>query len=302
MYPFTLNELQCFDAVVQAGGFQAAAARLHRSHPAVFAAVSKLEQQLGVTLFDRSGYRVQPTEAGRSLHRQVLTLLKEAENFGTHAKQLALGEETQLSVVLGDLCPRPAMLNLLSAFFARYGQTRLHVHFEAVTGPWERLLDDAADLIVHRVDKSDERLEWIDVGRVSLVPVVAPGFLPFPRSASISQAQVRNLTQCVIRDTARRGAGESHFIVAGAPQCTVADHSMKKELILQGMAWGHLPAFLIEDELRDGRLLSIAGRHFPGIVEDLVVARRADRPHGPIATQLWGYLQKEAATTYARHP
>lgn len=296
MHLFTLNELQCFDAVVEAGGFQAAAERLHRSHPAVFAAVSKLEQQLGLTLLDRSGYRVQPTEVGRSLHRRAQALLREAEHLSTHAKQLALGEESQLHVVLGDLCPRPTMLSLLSSFFARFSQTRLHVHFEAVTGPWERLLDDEADLIVHRIDKSDERFEWIDMGQVALVPVASSGFLP--HSDCISPAQMRNLTQCVIRDTARRGPGESHFIVPGAHQCTVADHTMKKELILQGMAWGHLPRFLIEDELREGRLLCIAGKYFPGVTEALVVARRADRPHGPIATQLWCYLQQQARVVH----
>ncbi len=294
--PFTLNELQCFDAVVQAGAFQAAAARLHRSHPAVFAAVAKLEQQLGVQLLDRSGYRVQPTEAGRSLHRQAQALLKAAEDVSKHAKQLALGEETQLHVVLGDLCPRLALLSLLSTFFGRFRQTRLHVHFEAVTGPWERLFDDEADLIVHRVDKTDERVAWIDLGKVSLLPVAAPGFLPFPISTAIAPTQMRDLTQCVIRDTTRRGPGESHHIVPGAHQCTVADHTMKKEIILQGMAWGHLPRFLIEEELREGRLLSLAGRYFPGVTEDLVAARRADRPHGPIATHLWSYLQEQAPT------
>lgn len=294
MVQFTLNELQCFDAVVQAGAFQAAATRLHRSHPAVFAAVAKLEQQLGVQLLDRSGYRVQPTEAGRSLHRRVQGLLQLAEDVGTHARQLAMGEETQLRVVLGDLCPRPALLGLLSTFFARVRQTRLHLHFEAVTGPWERLFDDEADLIIHRIDKSDDRLEWIDLGKVTLIPVAAADFLPFPVTSTITPAQLRDLTQCVIRDTTRRGPGESHYIVAGAHQCTVADHTMKKELIMQGMAWGHLPRFLIEDELRDGRLVSLAGRHYPGVVEDLVVARRADRPHGPIANQLWSYLQEQA--------
>jgi DNA-binding transcriptional LysR family regulator len=292
--PFTLNELQCFDAVVQAGAFQAAAARLHRSHPAVFAAVAKLEQQLGVQLLDRSGYRVQPTEAGRSLHRRAQALLKAAEDIGTHAKQLSLGQETQLRVVLGDLCPRPILLGLLSSFFAAFRETRLHVHFEAVTGPWERLFDDEADLIVHRIDKTDPRVEWIDMGKVSLLPIAAPGFLPFPVSTNISPTQMRELTQCVIRDTTRRGPGESHYIVEGAPQCTVADHNMKKELILQGMAWGHVPRFLIEDELRAGKLISFAGRYFPGISEDLVVARRADRPHGPIATRLWSYLQEQS--------
>jgi DNA-binding transcriptional LysR family regulator len=220
-------------------------------------------------------------------------LLKEAQQLDTHARQLALGEETQLRVVLGDLCPRPVVLSVLSAFFTRFRQTRLSVHFDAVTGPWERLFDDEADLIVHRIEPTDERLEWIDLGTVALLPVVAPGFLPFPISNAISPAQMRDLTQCVIRDTARRGPSENHFIVAGAHQCSVADHSMKRELIVQGMAWGHLPRFLIEDDLRTGRLLPIAGKHFPGITENLDAARRADRPQGPIANRLWSYLQQE---------
>jgi DNA-binding transcriptional LysR family regulator len=296
MSQFTLHDLQCFDAVIREGGFQAAAAVLHRSHPAVFAAVAKLERQLGLPLLNREGYRVRPTEAGLSLQRRAQSLLREMQSLQVHAKQLALGEETQLRVVIGDLCPRPQMLGLLSAFFARRPSTRLHIDYEAVTGPWERLLDDEADLILHRVDKSDPRFEWIDLGVVSMVPVVAPGFLPFPVTPSISPEMMRDVTQCIIRDTARHSQDSSFFVVEGAHQCSVADHQMKKELIVLGMAWGHLPRFLIEEELRDGRLLSILGRHFPGATENLVAARRRDRPQGPVANQLWQHLEAHAAT------
>ena len=66
---------------------------------------------------------------------------------------------------------------------------------------------------------------------------------------------------------------------------------MKKEVILQGMGWGHMPRFLIEEELADGRLLSIAGNHFRESVIPLVVARRRDTPHGPIARKLWTYFE-----------
>ncbi|GFE79273.1 LysR family transcriptional regulator [Steroidobacter agaridevorans] len=295
MSQFTLHDLQCFDAVIREGGFQAAAAVLHRSHPAVFAAVAKLERQLGLKLLDREGYRVRPTEAGLSLQRRAQSLLREMETLRVHAKQLLLGEETQLRVVIGDLCPRPQSLGLLSAFFTKRPATRLHVDYEAITGPWERLFDDEADLILHRIDKSDPRLEWIDLGTVSVVPVVAPKFLPFPITSSISPEMMREFTQCIIRDTARHSPERSYFVVEGAHQCSVADHQMKKELILHGMAWGHVPRFLIEEELRDGRLLSIVGRHFPGVTEELVAARRRDRPQGPVANQLWEYLEAQAA-------
>jgi DNA-binding transcriptional LysR family regulator len=294
MSSFTLHELQCFDAVVADGGFQAAAERLHRSHPSVFAAVAKLERQLGLTLLDRSGYRVRPTEAGQVFHRKVRLLLHEAEELRTYAAQLAMGEEAELRVVLGDLCPLPPVLELLSRFFAQCPQTRLHLQFETVTGPWERLLEDEADLIVHRVPKSDVRMEWIDLGRVAMVPVVAPSFLPFPPAGDLTPQRMQAFTQCVIRDSARHPTEQGHFLVEGAPRCSVPDHLMKKELILHGMAWGHLPRFMIETELRDGHLLSIAGRHFPGVVEELSAARRRDQPHGPVADQLWDFLALHA--------
>lgn len=294
MSGFTLHDLQCFDAVIREGGFQAAAALLHRSHPAVFAAVARLERQLGVALLDRSGYRVRPTEAGVSLHHRAQSLLREAEALRVHAAQLAMGEEAQLRVVVGDLCPRTPILRLLSDFFARCPATRLHLLFEAVTGPTERLFDDDADLILHRIDKADPRLEWIDLGTVELVPVAAPGFLAFPITAEISPEQMRGFTQCIMRDTARHSPEHSYFVIDGARQCSVPDHQTKKEIILLGMAWGHLPRFLVEQELRDGRLLSLGGCHFPGIVEEVVAARRRDRPHGPVARRLWQHLAAHA--------
>lgn len=294
MSGFTLHELQCFDAVVAGGSFQAAAERLHRSHPSVFAAVAKLEHQLGLALLDRTGYRVRLTDAGSAFHRKARLLLREAEELGTHARQLAMGEEAQLRVVLGDLCPLPPVLGLLSRFFAGHPRTRLHLLFESVTGPWERLLEGEADLIVHRVPSGDVRMEWIELGRIALVPVVAPGFLPFPATGTVTPRQMRGLTQCVVRDSARHPPTRDHFLVEGAPQCSVPDHLMKKELIMQGMAWGHLPRFMVDAELRDGRLRSIAGRHFPGVVENLAAARRRDCPHGPAAGRLWDFLGQHA--------
>jgi DNA-binding transcriptional LysR family regulator len=256
--------------------------------------VAKLERGLGLQLLDRSGYRVQLTEAGKEFHRKARSLLHETEELRTYAAQLAMGEEAELRVVLGDLCPLPPVLELLSRFFAHRPQTRLHLQFETVTGPWERLLQDEADLIVHRVPKSDTRMEWIDLGRVAMVPVVAPGFLPFPPTPDLSPQRMQAFTQCVVRDSARHPAEPGHFLVEGAPRCSVPDHLMKKELVLHGMAWGHLPRFMIETELRAGRLLSIAGRHFPGVVEELSAARRRDRPQGPVADQLWQFLGQHA--------
>jgi DNA-binding transcriptional LysR family regulator len=65
---------------------------------------------------------------------------------------------------------------------------------------------------------------------------------------------------------------------------------MKRELILQGMGWGHLPDYLIARDLEEGRLVSIAGRHLTGGQVNVVAARLRDRPRGPIAAKLWDFI------------
>lgn len=290
MPDFTLHDLQCFDAVVEAGGFQAAAQRLHRSHPAVFAAVARLERQLGLALLDRSGYRVALTAAGESFHRRARGLLRELGNLRDHAAHLAAGEESELRVVLGDFCPRPMLLEKLARFFAEEPQTRLQLYFESVSGPLERLLDGDAELILHRVDKADPRLEWLELVEVEFIPVIGPALLP--DTPEVRPEHLRSLTQCVMRDSARHSPPVDYFTLEGAPQCTVPDQAMKKELVLHGLAWGHLPRHLVAEELADGRLCDLSGAHLPGHREGLVAARRRDRSHGPVAQRLWDFLRE----------
>jgi DNA-binding transcriptional LysR family regulator len=291
----TIHQLLCFDAVVSEGSFQAAAEKLNRSQPTVSASVKNLETQLRLSLLDRSGYRVALSEAGRSFHERTRVFLQELQILRNHAAQLAMGEESELRVVIGDLCPLPEILGLLQRFFDRCPGTQLHLHFEAISGPWERLLDDEADLILHHVDKADPRLEFIDLFTVKLVPVVAPNFLRFPISRSITPEQMRDYVQCVIRDTAHRSPPRDYYLVEGARSWTVSDQLMKKELLLQGMGWGHMPEYLIAQDLRRGRLVPITGKHFKGGQVELVAARRRNVPHGPVANRLWQFVGEQAA-------
>jgi DNA-binding transcriptional LysR family regulator len=292
----TLHQLVCFEAVVSEGSFQAAAEKLRRSQPSISASVKNLEQQLQLSLLDRSGYRVTLTEAGRSFYERTRVFLQDAKRLQDHAAQLAMGEESELRVVVGDLSPLRETLALLRSFFDRCPGTQLHLHFEAISGPWERLFDDEADLIFHHIDKSDPRLEFVDLLSVEHVPVVAPHFLRFPVSKSITPEQMREYVQCVIRDTARHSPPADYFLVEGARSWTVSDQLMKRELIVQGMGWGHLPRYLIEQQLRDGSLLPITGKFFRGGRTDLVAARRRDRPHGPVAVRLWQFIEDQAAS------
>jgi DNA-binding transcriptional LysR family regulator len=70
------RQLAAFCAVVERRSFSQAAERLGVTQPAVSLQVRALEQRLGQRLIDRSGRRVEPTEAGRRLYRNAQRLLE----------------------------------------------------------------------------------------------------------------------------------------------------------------------------------------------------------------------------------
>ena len=56
------------------------------------------------------------------------------------------------------------------------------------------------------------------------------------------------------------------------------------------MAWGHMPDFMVANELEEGTLMSIEGRWIKGSVVDIVVARLAGEFKGRMAQKLWDYF------------
>src|ERR671936_3013320 len=69
------RQLQAFCEVVDRKSFSQAAERLGATQPAVSLQIRSLEKRLGAQLLDRSGRRVEPTEAGQRLYRSAQRLL-----------------------------------------------------------------------------------------------------------------------------------------------------------------------------------------------------------------------------------
>ncbi len=97
------RQLAAFCAVVERKSFSLAAERLGVTQPAVSLQIRSLEDRLGQQLLDRSGRRVEPTEAGRRLYRGAQRLLAQerqlledvaGEAEGPLHGQLALGAST----------------------------------------------------------------------------------------------------------------------------------------------------------------------------------------------------------------
>jgi DNA-binding transcriptional LysR family regulator len=88
------RQLAAFCAVVERASFSQAAEQLGVTQPAVSLQIRSLEKRLGVQLLDRSGRRVEPTDAGRRLYRSALRLLAQEEQLLAELGEEAGGELT----------------------------------------------------------------------------------------------------------------------------------------------------------------------------------------------------------------
>ncbi len=88
------RQLAAFCAVVERGSFSRAAERLGVTQPAVSLQVRALEKRVGATLLDRSGRRVEPTEAGLRLYRGARRLLLLEEQL---LEEMAADEASELA-------------------------------------------------------------------------------------------------------------------------------------------------------------------------------------------------------------
>lgn len=78
---FTLQDLRYLVAVAELGHFGRAAEKCFVAQPTLSAGIKRLEQQIGVTLFERTRRRVSLTEVGRILADQARVVLEEARKL-----------------------------------------------------------------------------------------------------------------------------------------------------------------------------------------------------------------------------
>jgi DNA-binding transcriptional LysR family regulator len=95
---FTLAQLASFVAVAEELHFGRAAARLHMTQPPLSRQVRLLEQEVGVTLLDRSGRTVKVTPAGRVFLAEARRILRLAEESSLAVRRIPTGAGGALTV------------------------------------------------------------------------------------------------------------------------------------------------------------------------------------------------------------
>lgn len=288
----TLEQLRAFCAVVEHGGFHAAAEQLFRSQSAISIAVRNLEQELKLTLFDRNGYRPVLTSQGELLYSKARRMLAHCNAMADTARHLAEGEETEVSLALSAIAPVEQVLDVIKQVSSTAPATRMRLQIENMGGTLERLLERDVDFAIAERFMPSDQFEEVRLTTTEMLSVIATSFPLADRYPDISITDLESHVQVVVRDTSRNQPARSAGVLEGAQQWLVNDFDMKKRMILSGSAWGRMPRHRIADELADGRLLQLAGAGLEPIRVEMYLFRRVNETMGPIGDQLWQLLQQ----------
>src|SRR5580765_8379117 len=136
------RQLAAFCEVVERRSFSQAAERLGVTQPAVSLQVQALEKRLGTQLLDRSGRRVEPTEAGMRLYRGAQRLLALEEELVNDLATEAGGELQGTFRIGASTGPGGVVLPRLLCEFAAVHED-LHIALEV--SDTQRIVERVAD-------------------------------------------------------------------------------------------------------------------------------------------------------------
>jgi DNA-binding transcriptional LysR family regulator len=253
----TLDALETLDAIEQHGSFARAAESLHRVPSAVTYTVQKLESDLGVSLFDRSGRRARLTDAGRALVESGRHLLREAETLENRVKRVALGWEVQLTLAIDEIVPMGLVYPLIAEFDQLGSGVRLRLTRETFGGGWDALLDRRADLTIGAAGEMPQghglaSRSWC---QVPFVFAVAPQHPLASEPTPLTFDSIVRHRAVVAADSSRRLAPRSSGILDSQETLIVPSLGAKREAQIAGLGIGFLPEYLIADDVARGRLL-----------------------------------------------
>jgi DNA-binding transcriptional LysR family regulator len=283
--PPTLDQVAVFLAVVETGGFAAAARKLGRATSVVSYAIANLEAQLGLSLFQRAGSRrPELTEAGRAILGDARGIAIALDGLLAKARGLTEGLEAEVALVVDVMLPPSRLVKALDAFRRRFPTVALRLEVEALGAVTERVLaGQAAFGISGPLELESDLLVRKAAGAVRLVPVAAPDH-PLAQSPVGARA-ARDHVQLVLTDRSPLTAGRD-FGVMSVKSWRLADLAAKHALLLAGLGWGNMPRFMVREDIKRGRLVELKIEGSDEMLYALHSVHLCARPPGPAGAWL----------------
>ena len=253
------NALRVFAQVVESGGFSRAAERLELSTTAVSRQVADLEAHLQTRLLNRTTRRLSLTESGQAFYGRAVQLLHDLQEAEQEASKAAITPRGTIrltaSVNFGTRQVAPA----IAGFLARHPDVKFDVQLS------DRIVDlveEGFDLAIRIGGAGSENLVARKLGETRLVLCASPEYLRRHGAPATPQDLARH--NCFTYEYAAprnqwpfrgRDGREGPVRISGTVHSNSGD--LNAALAARGAGVAYEPDFIVDDELRAGRLVAL---------------------------------------------
>ncbi|MBP2195301.1 MULTISPECIES: LysR family transcriptional regulator [Pantoea] len=271
----TLEALRVMDAIDRRGSFAAAADELGRVPSALSYTMQKLEEELDVVLFDRSGHRTKFTNVGRMLLERGRVLLEAADKLTTDAEALARGWETHLTIVTEALVPTEHLFPLVTKL-ADKANTQISLVTEVLAGAWERLEQGRADIVIapDMHFRASTEINTRKLYSMMSVYVASPDHPIHQEAEPQSEVTRVKYRGIAVADTARERPVLTVQLLDKQQRLTVSSMDDKRRALLAGLGVATMPYSLVEQDIAEGRLRVVSAEYTREV--DIIMAWRRD--------------------------
>jgi len=257
MFRISLDSLLILDAIDRCGTFAGAGVELHKVPSTISYTVGKLEQDLGVQVFERQGPKVTLTSAGKELLKEGRYLLKAAEDLEHRVRRVACGWETELAIGMDSIFSPTALIEEITEFYKVANLTRLRFSEEALSGSWEALMDRRVDLLVAAAGAGPSGGGYSAeiIGATKFVFAVSPQHPLAAIDKPLGKAELYQYKAIAVSDSVRKMQPRTVGLIFGQDTLTLPNMRAKLEFQLAGVGFGFLPEPLARDAIEKGRLV-----------------------------------------------
>ncbi|MDO6775247.1 LysR family transcriptional regulator [Shewanella sp. 3_MG-2023] len=281
--------------LVEEGSFAKASERLHKAQSAVSYQVKKLEQHLGVTLFNRSQYRAELTPEGKVILAEGQRLLQHLANIEHLASRFSEGWEPKLELVIDGALPMEPIMTALKRMSEHNIPTKIQLNMEFLGGVQHRFERDKADLMLVK-----DYLAGPYFSAQQLPPVtsllVCSSQHPLAELSGVTLTDLQQHVELTIEDSSPQKLHRDELQFGGDKVFYLSGFIMKKNALLKGLGFGWMPEFLINDELTGKNLaiVDFVGGHRFRFTPQLVST--LERPLGRAGRLFTELISAEFAT------
>lgn len=249
----TLDEWEILQAIVQLGGFAAAAQQLNRSQSTISYAVARLQDRLGIKLLEVKGRKAQLTEAGRVLLGDAEPHLAGFQQLERRARSLSSGGESEIRLSVDSIYPSERLFAALFEFTRRFPY--VHPKLRQAT-----FLSSEAEFTAHGAQLCITALMSRDYYAKSILEIkllaVARRDHPL-HSLRRPASRVDLIHHTIVTIEGASGGGKRQPRSPAQRFLSVTTIEAAIDAVRSGLCFGWLPVYRIQAHLDSGELLPV---------------------------------------------